>query len=68
MSELKRKWVYQKELVYLFTEEANKERARQRARLYYFLNCEKERERTRLEYQAKEICCKVVLFLLNLIF
>ena len=38
----------------LFTEEENKERALQRARLYYSLNFEKERERKRLEYQAKK--------------
>ena len=38
----------------IFTEEENKERARQRARLYYSLNIEKERERKRLEYHAKE--------------
>ena len=37
----------------LYTEEENKQRARQRARLYY--SFEKERERTRIEYQAKEI-------------
>ena len=36
----------------LFTDEENKERARQRSRLYYSLNVEKERERRRLEYQA----------------
>ena len=39
----------------IFTEEENKERARQRAILYYSLNFEKERERKRLEYQAKGI-------------
>ena len=38
----------------LFTDEENKERARQRAILYYFVNFEKERERTRLEYQTKK--------------
>ena len=38
----------------IFTEEENKERARQRARLYYSSNFEKERERKRIEYQAKE--------------
>ena len=38
----------------LFTDEENKERARQRAILYYSVNFEKERERTRLEYQAKK--------------
>ena len=32
----------------LFTDEENKERARQRSRLYYSLNLEKERERKRL--------------------
>ena len=37
----------------IFTEEENKERARQRSRLYYSLDFEKERERKRLEYQAK---------------
>ena len=36
----------------IFTGEENKERARQRAILYYSLNVEKERERKRLEYQA----------------
>ena len=39
----------------IFTEEENKERARQRARLYYSLNFEKERERKRLEYRATKI-------------
>ena len=38
----------------IFTEEENKERARQRARLYYSLDFEKERERKRIEYQAKK--------------
>ena len=38
----------------LFTEEENKERARQRAILYYSLDFEKERERKRLEYHAKD--------------
>ena len=47
----------------LFTDEENKERARQRARLYCSLNFEKERERKRLEYQAKEILFKLILFL-----
>ena len=42
----------------LFTDEENKERARQRSRLYYPLTVEKERERKRLEYQAKECCLK----------
>ena len=37
----------------IFTEEENKERARQRARLHYSLNVEKERERKRLEYHGK---------------
>ena len=32
----------------IYTEEENKERARQRARLYHSLNFEKERERKRL--------------------
>ena len=45
----------------IYTEE-NKERARQRARLYYSLNYEKERERKRLEYHAKRILFKMVLF------
>ena len=38
----------------IFTEEENKERARQRAILYYSLNFEKERERKRMEYHAKK--------------
>ena len=38
----------------LFTEEENKERARQRAILCYPLNFEKERERKRTEYQANK--------------
>ena len=38
----------------LFTDEENKERARMRSILYYSLNVEKERERKRLEYQAKQ--------------
>ena len=37
----------------IFTDEENKERARQRSRLYYSLNVEKERERKRLEYHAR---------------
>ena len=41
----------------IFTEEENKERARQGAILYYSLNFEKERERKRMEYHAKEIKC-----------
>ena len=41
----------------IFTEKENKERARQRARLYYSLNFEKERERKRLKYRAKKECC-----------
>ena len=40
----------------IYTEE-NKERARQRARLYYSLNYEKERERKRLEHHATKECC-----------
>ena len=36
----------------IFTEEENKERARQRSILYYSLNSEKEKERKRLEYHA----------------
>ena len=38
----------------IFTPEENEERARQRSRLYYSLNFEKERERKRLEYQTKK--------------
>ena len=38
----------------LFTDEENKKRARQRRRLYYSLNVEKERERKRLEYHAQK--------------
>ena len=41
----------------IYTEEENKERARQRAILYYSINSEKEREITRLEYHAKKKCC-----------
>ena len=41
----------------IFTEEENKEGARQRARLYYLLNFEKERKRKLLEYHAKKECC-----------
>ena len=37
----------------MYIEEESNERARQRARLYYFLNYEKERERKRVEYHAK---------------
>ena len=51
----------------IFTEEENKERARQRARLHYSLNFEKERERKRLEYHAKTMF-KLVLFVLDFIF
>ena len=40
----------------IYTEEENKERARQRARLYYSLNYKKERDRKRLEYHAKKEC------------
>ena len=40
----------------IFTEEENKERARQRARLYDSLKFEKERERKRIEYQAQKYC------------
>ena len=47
----------------LFTDEENKERARQRSMLYYSLNVEKERERKRLEYQAKGYCLKFYYFL-----
>ena len=45
----------------IFTEEENKERARQISRLYYSLNSESERERKRIEYHAKEIMFKLVL-------
>ena len=38
----------------LYTEEEAKERARQRAILYYSLNLEKEPERKRMEYHAKK--------------
>ena len=41
-----------------FTDEGNKERARQTSMLYYSLNIEKERERKRLEDQANEYCLK----------
>ena len=41
----------------IFTEEENKERAIQRARLHYSLNFEKERQRKRLEYHTKKECC-----------
>ena len=37
----------------IYTEE-NNERARQRARSYYSLNCDKERERKRSYYHAKK--------------
>ena len=46
----------------IYTEEENKERARQRARLYYSLNFEKERERKRLEYHAKKECCSKIYY------
>ena len=52
----------------IYTEEENKERARQRARLYYSLNYEKERERKRLEYHATKECCLTWYYVLNLIF
>ena len=39
----------------LFTDEENKERAIMIPILYYYLNVEKERERKRLAYQAKQI-------------
>ena len=42
----------------IYTEEENKERARQQARLYYSLNYERERERKRLEYHATNDCLK----------
>ena len=38
----------------IFTEEDNKERARQRTISYYSLNFEKERERKRMKYDAKK--------------
>ena len=38
----------------IYTQEEATERARQRARLYYSLNFEKERERKRMEYNAKK--------------
>ena len=38
----------------IYTGEENRERTRHRARLYYSLNYEKERERKRLEYHAKK--------------
>ena len=46
MKDIKRKWADQKALPYtqgtaIYTEEENKERARQRARLYYSLNYER---------------------------
>ena len=40
----------------IFTEEENKERARQIASLHYSLIFEKERERKRFKYHAKEQC------------
>ena len=40
----------------IFTQEEAKERARQTTILTYSLNSEKERERKRLEYQAKKHC------------
>ena len=49
----------------IYTEEANKERARQRARLYYSLGYGKERERKRLEYHAKKECCLKSHYFLN---
>ena len=48
----------------IFTEEENTERAGQRARLYYSLNFEKERERKRMEYHAKKKMLFKVSFLL----
>ena len=50
----------------LYIEEENKERARQRSRLYYSLNFEKERERKRLEHHAKRIMFKIVLFIFSI--
>ena len=52
----------------IFTEEENKERARQRTILYYSSNFEKERERKRLEYQAKPYCLKCGCSFLKLYF
>ena len=51
----------------LFTEEENKERARQRAILYYSLNFEKERERTRIDSQAKRMLFNMFVFFIFLI-
>ena len=52
-----------------YTEEENKERARQRARLYYFFKLRKIQERQRLEQHAKKHCLtclnKQLHFLLN---
>ena len=52
----------------IYTGEEAKERARQRSILYYSLNFEKERERTRLEYHAKKECCLKLYYFLNFIF
>ena len=38
----------------IYTDEENKERARQRARLHYSLNYEKERGRKQIEHHAKK--------------
>ena len=46
----------------IFTEEENKERARQRAILYYSLNFEKERERKRMEYHANKRKCYLICY------
>ena len=48
----------------LYTEEEAKGRARQQAILNYSLNCEKERERKRLEYHATTLF-KMLLFFLT---
>ena len=44
----------------IYTEEENKERARQRATLCYSLNFEKGRERKRSEHHAKYFLSKMV--------
>ena len=53
----------------LYSEEEAKERARQRATLYYSLNFEKERERKRMEYHAKKkMLFKIISFSLLFLF
>ena len=52
----------------IFSEEENKERARQRARLYYSLNVEKERKKTNRISSKKRMLFKIVLFLKTLFF